>query len=74
VKCEENFRVGYGCDFSAVEEAVGDDVEDLAGLGAQDTGEVGGLLAGEGGVGGVAGGRREGVGYEAAAHKAVVGC
>ena len=48
--------VGDGGDFGAVEEAVGDDVVDLAGLGAEDAGEMGGLLAGEGGVGGVAGG------------------
>ena len=54
-------------DFGSVEEAVGDDVEELAGLGAQDAGEVDGLLAGEGGVGGMAGLRRPGVGDEAAA-------
>jgi hypothetical protein len=47
--------LGDGGDLGAVEEAVGDDVEDLAGLGAEDAGEVDGLLAGEGGVGGVAG-------------------
>ena len=54
-------------DFGSVEEAVGDDVEELAGLGAQDAGEVDGLLAGEGGVGGMAGLRGPGVGDEAAA-------
>ena len=54
-------------DFGAVEEAVGDDVEELAGLGAEDAGEVDGLLAGEGGVGGMAGLRGPGVGDEAAA-------
>ncbi len=40
-------------DFGAVEEAVGYDVEDLAGLGAQDAGEMQRLLAGEGGLSGV---------------------
>jgi hypothetical protein len=56
-------------DFGAMEEAVGDDVEDLAGLGAQDAGEMGCLFACEGGVGGMAGLRRPCVGDEAAAHK-----
>src|ERR1700685_1338966 len=51
-----------GGDFGAVEEAVGYDVVDLAGLGAEDAGEVGGLIAGEGG-----GGRGPEVGDEAAA-------
>jgi len=37
-----------------VEEAVGYDIEELAGLGAQDASEVDGLLAGESGVGGMA--------------------
>ena len=55
VEGEGDFGVGYGGDLGAVEEAVGDDVEDLAGLGAEDAGEMRGLLAGEGGVGGVAG-------------------
>ncbi len=50
VKGEEDFVVGDAGDFGAVEEAVGDDVEDLAGFGAEDAGEVGGLVAGEGGV------------------------
>ena len=49
-------------DLGAVEEAVGDDVVDLAGLGAEDAGEVEGLIAGEGGGGG-----GPGVGDEAAA-------
>ena len=69
VEGEEDFLVGDGGDLGAVEEAVGDDVEDLAGLGAQDAGEVGGLLAGERGVGGVAGCGRPGVGDEAASHR-----
>jgi hypothetical protein len=49
------FAVGAGVDggdFGAVEEAVGYDVEDLAGLGAEDAGEVDGLVAGESGGGG----------------------
>ncbi len=46
---------GDGGDLGAVEEACGDDVEDLAGLGAEHAGEVGGLVAGQGGVGGVPG-------------------
>ncbi len=59
-----------GGDRGAVEEAVGDDVIDLAGLGAEDAAEVGGLIAGEGGSGG-----RPGVGDEAAAgHGRVVRC
>lgn len=64
---EGYFGFGDGGDFGTVEEAVGDKIEGLAGLGAKDSGEVGGLVAGEGCVGGVAGGRREGVGDEAAA-------
>jgi hypothetical protein len=46
--------LGFGDlrDFGAVEEAVGDDVVDLAGSCAEDAGEVGGLVAGEGGGGG----------------------
>ena len=72
VKGEGYFGVGDGCDFGAVEEAVGDDVVDLAGLGAEDAREMGGLLAGERGVGWVAGLWGPGVGDEAAAHKAVV--
>ena len=76
VEGEEDFGVliGGACgadrsDFGAVKEAVGYDVEDLAGLGAQDAGEMGRLLAGECGVGGMAGLRRPGVGDEAAAHR-----
>ncbi len=34
-------------DFGAVEETSGDDIEDLAGLGAEDAGEMGGLISGE---------------------------
>jgi len=48
-------------DFGAVEEAVGYDVVGLAGSGAEDSGEVRGLVAGEGGGGG-----SPGVGDEAA--------
>ena len=52
--------VDFG-DFGAMEEAVGDNVVDLAGNGAEDSGEVGGLVAGEG-----CGGGGPGVGDEAA--------
>jgi hypothetical protein len=38
-------------DFCSVEEAVGYDVVDLAGSGAEDAGEMGSLVAGEGGCG-----------------------
>ncbi len=48
-------------DFGAVKEAVGDDVVYLAGFGAEDAGEVDGLVAGEG-----SGGGGPGVGDEAA--------
>ena len=58
---EEDFIFVDAGDFGSVEEAVGDDVIDLAGCGAEDSGEVGGLVAGEGG-----GGRGRGVGDEAA--------
>jgi hypothetical protein len=56
-----------------VEKAVGDDVEDLAGMGAEDASEVLGLLAGEDSV---AGGGGDDVGNEAAAHRQlqVVSC
>ena len=47
-------RVDVG-DLGAVEEAGGDDVEDLAGLGTEDAGKMEGLVADEGGGGGVAG-------------------
>ena len=59
---EADFGLGDGGDLGAVEEAVGDHVEDLAGLRAEDAGEVRGLLASEGGGGGVAGLGRPGVG------------
>ena len=65
-------RGADGGDFGAMEEAVGDDVVDLARLSAEDAGEVGGLLAGERGAGGMAGLGGPGVGDPAAAHKAVV--
>ena len=48
VEGEEDFGFGDGGDLGTVKEAVGDDVEDLAGLGAEDAGEVEGLVAGEG--------------------------
>src|SRR5271154_5729378 len=50
-----------GGDLGAVEEAVGNDVVDLTGGGAEDAGEVGGLIAGE-----RCGGGGPGVGDEAA--------
>jgi hypothetical protein len=46
VEGEEDFGVVDAGDFGSVEEAVGYDVVDLAGLGAEDAGEVGGLVAG----------------------------
>jgi hypothetical protein len=54
-----------------MQKAIGDDVEDLAGLCAQHASEVLRLLSGERGVGWVAGGRRPGVGDEAAAGHAL---
>jgi hypothetical protein len=48
-------------DFGAVEESAGDDVVDLTWFSAEDAGEMGGLVAGEGGGGG-----GPGVGDEAA--------
>jgi hypothetical protein len=51
VKGEENFFVGDAGDFGAVEEASSDYIEDLAGLGAEDAGEMGSLVSGEGGSG-----------------------
>ena len=47
VEREDDFAVGDGSNFGAMEEAVGDDVEDLAGLGAEHAGEMRGLIAGE---------------------------
>jgi hypothetical protein len=55
VEGEEDLGFGDAGDFSAVEEAVGDDVVDLAGFGTEDAGEVDGLVAGEGCGGGGAG-------------------
>ena len=52
--------LAYASDLAAMEEAVGHDVIDLAGLGAQDAGEVSGLIAGE-----ACSGRGPGVGDEA---------
>src|ERR1700721_1947665 len=57
----------YGDDLGAVEEAASDDVEDLAGFGAEDADEMGGLVASEGG-----GGVGPGVGDPAAAGHALV--
>lgn len=65
---EADFCIGDGGNFGSVQEAVGDDVVDLAGLGAEHAGEVCGLIAGEGGVHRTAGGGRPGIGDEAAAH------
>lgn len=52
VEGEVNARFGNTGDLGSVEEAVGDDVVDLAWFGAEDSGEVRGLIAGEGGGGG----------------------
>lgn len=62
VQGEEDFAVGGGEDFGAVQKTVGDYVKNLSGLGAEDAREVCGLVAGKrcGCVG-------EGVGDEAAA-------
>ena len=68
---EEDFSFRDSCDLTAVEKAIGYDIVGLTGLGAQDTGEMLGLLAGEGGMRGVAGLRRPCVGDPTAAHKAV---
>ena len=48
---KNNFRIGDGDDFGAVEVSAGDDVKDLAGLGAEDAREVLRLRAGERSVG-----------------------
>jgi hypothetical protein len=61
VEGEVDFLFAYVGDLGAVEEAVGDDVVDLAGGGAEDACEVSSLVAGEGGGGG-----GPGVGDEAA--------
>ncbi len=37
---KNNFGIGHGDDFGPVKVSAGDDVEDLAGLGAEDTREV----------------------------------
>jgi len=62
VEREDDFAFGDGEDFGTVEETVGDDVEDLSGLGAENASEMGGLVAGEG-----SGCVGEGVGNPAAA-------
>lgn len=51
VEGEVDFGVAYRGDFGAVEEAVGYDVVGLAGFGAEDSGEMNGLVADEGGCG-----------------------
>ena len=71
VEFEVDAVVRHCGDFGAVQEASRHDVEDLAGFGAQDAGEVQRLLTGEGGVRGVPGRGRDGVGDPAAAHRAV---
>ena len=58
VEDEADFVFRDRSDFGTVEEAIGYDVEELAGLRAQDACEMFGLLAGEGGVRGMAGLRR----------------
>lgn len=64
VQGEVNAVEGDGGDLGTVQEAAGDQVVDLPWFGAQDAGEVGGLVAGEGGGLQVA---IPGVGDEAAA-------
>ena len=58
---EEDLVFANVGNFRAVKEAIGDDVVDLAGGGAEHAGEVSGLITGEGGGGG-----GPGVGDEAA--------
>ena len=65
VEGEDDLAIGDGNDLGTVEKTVGDDVEDLAGLGSEDASEMHGLIAGERG-----GGEGEGVGDEAAARHA----
>ncbi len=67
VEGEDDFGFADADDFCAVEEAVGDDVEDLAGLGAEDAGEVESLISGEGSASWMSGGGGVGVGDPAAA-------
>jgi hypothetical protein len=62
VEGEEDLIFADAGDLGPVEEASSYDVEDLAGFCAEDSGEVGGLIAGEGGGGG-----GPGIGDEAAA-------
>ena len=65
VESEDDFAIGDGEDFGAVQKAVRNYVENLSGLCTEDAREVCGLVADEGG-----GGIGEGVGDEAAAcHK-----
>jgi hypothetical protein len=47
MESEEDLSFTHTGDLGSVEEASGDYVEDLAGLGAEDASEVGGLVAGE---------------------------
>src|SRR6266851_2301350 len=60
VEGEVDFLLAYADDLGAVEEAVEDDVVDLAGFGTEDASEMDGLIAGEG-----CGGGGPGVGDEA---------
>ena len=48
VEREDDFAFVDADDFGAVEEAASDDIEDLAGSGAEYADEVGGLVAGQG--------------------------
>jgi hypothetical protein len=52
VEGEVDLLLAYADDLGAVKEAVRDDIVDLAGFGAEDAGEMDGLIAGESGGGG----------------------
>ncbi len=67
VESEDDFGGGDGDDLGAVEEAVGYYVVDLAGFGAQDASQMGGLVSGEG-----CGGGGTGVGDPATASHASI--
>lgn len=67
VEGEEDSLVGDAGDFGTMEEAVGDDVVDLAGFSAENASEVGGLVASEG-----CGGGGPGVGDPTAASHASI--
>ncbi len=66
---ELNLAIGNSGDLGAMQESIGDYVVCLAGLGAEDAGEMSSLLAGKRGMGGVPVVGRERVGDKAAAHK-----